>query len=73
MGYIADTYNIGDRVSVEVWPSDVFNEDFDGIVVDISENVLTVRDQDNDVWDVEYEQVCKIDWHLEYGKIVQGQ
>jgi hypothetical protein len=34
---------------------------------------LTVRDQDNDVWDVEYEQVCKIDWHLEYGKIVQGQ
>jgi small-conductance mechanosensitive channel len=61
MGYIADTYNIGDRVSVEVWPSDVFNEDFDGIVVDISENVLTVRDQDGDVWDVEYEQVCKID------------
>jgi len=61
MGYIADTYNIGDRVSVEVWPNDVFNEDFDGIVVDISENVLTVRDQDNDVWDVEYEQVCKID------------
>jgi len=61
MQSIADTYNIGDRVSVEVWPSDVFNEDFDGIVVDISENVLTVRDQDNDVWDVEYEQVCKID------------
>lgn len=65
MQYIADTYNIGDRVSVEVWPSDVFNEDFDGIVVDISENVLTVRDQLNDVWDVEFEQVCKIDWHLE--------
>ena len=61
MQYIADTYNIGDRVSVEVWPSDVFNEDFDGIVVDISENVLTVRDQLNDVWDVEFEQVCKID------------
>lgn len=61
MQYIADTYNIGDRVSVEVWPSDVFNEDFDGIVVDISENVLTVRDQDGDVWDVEFEQVCKID------------
>jgi len=61
MGYITDSYNIGDRVSVEVWPSDVFNEDFDGIVVDISENVLTVRDQDGDVWDVEYEQVCKID------------
>jgi len=35
MGYITDSYNIGDRVSVEVWPSDVFNEDFDGIVVDI--------------------------------------
>ena len=65
MQYIADTYNIGDRVNVEVWPSDVFNEDFDGIVVDISENVLTVRDQDGDVWDVEFEQVCKIDWHLE--------
>jgi small-conductance mechanosensitive channel len=61
MQSITDSYNIGDRVSVEVWPSDVFNEDFDGIVVDISENVLTVRDQDNDVWDVEYEQVCKID------------
>jgi len=61
MQSITDSYNIGDRVSVEVWPNDVFNEDFDGIVVDISENVLTVRDQDNDVWDVEYEQVCKID------------
>ena len=61
MAYIPDTYNIGDRVSVEVWPGDVFNEDFDGFVVGISKNYLTVRDQDNDAWDVEFEQVCKID------------
>jgi hypothetical protein len=39
----------------------VENEDFDGIVVDISKDKLTVRDQDNDAWDVEFEQVCKID------------
>jgi len=61
MGYIADTYKIGDRVTVEVWPSDRFVEDCDGIVVNISHTGLTVQDQNNDHWDVEYEQVCKID------------
>lgn len=61
MAYIFDTYNIGDRVYVEVWPNDIFNEDFDGIVVDISKDGLTVRDQNNDVWNVEFEQVCKTD------------
>ena len=61
MGYIADTYKIGERVTVEVWPSDHFDEDCDGIVVDISHTGLTIRDRNNDHWDVEYEQVCKID------------
>jgi hypothetical protein len=60
MGYIADTYKIGDRVTVEVWPSDRFEGDSDGIVIDISHTGLTVRDRNNDHWDVEYEQVCKL-------------
>ena len=44
MGYIADTYKIGERVTVEVWPSDHFDEDCDGIVIDISHTGLTISE-----------------------------
>ena len=51
---------IGSEVEVEAREGDLFTNDFVGTVVGTKDNYLMVRDQDDDVWCVEPEQVKEI-------------
>lgn len=54
-----DQYKIGDEVDVFANASDSFY-DFSGRIIDINEEtgIVTVKDQDEDCWDVDVDQIC---------------
>jgi len=49
--------SIGTTVVVEPKPDDQFQHEFIGIIKTVSDTHYTVRDQDDDCWDVDIDQV----------------
>lgn len=52
-----DDFPIGTVVNVEARPDDMFIHDFTGVVVAYHGEFIVVRDQDDDCWDCEPEQL----------------
>jgi hypothetical protein len=54
-----DEYEIGDEVDVSAYNDDIFH-DFSGKIVKINtaKDIITVRDQDDDAFDVDTKQIC---------------
>jgi hypothetical protein len=54
-----DRWFIGKTVNVKRLTGDVFSHDFTGSIVGHRENLISVSDQDGDVWDVEVNQLSE--------------
>ena len=52
-----ERFQPGESVNVEHTANDVFSQDFIGTVVEQKGNVVIVRDQEGDCWDVDVGQV----------------
>ena len=54
-----DYFAKGDKVNVKARIDDLFTNDFTGTVVEIKSKTIVVRDQDDDCWEVDAEQLTK--------------
>jgi hypothetical protein len=54
-------YYVGLEVLVEPLPDDQFLCEFEGLVIGIRNGLLQVKDQADDVWEVEESQVTVLD------------
>jgi hypothetical protein len=52
-------FDIEEKVSVTPNSNDVFQEEFVGTIIGFKFNLLCVKDQDDNVWEVEKDQ-CKV-------------
>lgn len=52
-----NSFSIGDRVDVNAEPDDLFLHNFTGTVIGFKDNFVQVKDQDDDVWDCEPDQL----------------
>ncbi len=66
---IEDIFGIGDEVNVTARPDDLFNHDFTGYVIGHRNGYVQVKDQDDDVWECDAEQLSHCSDKYFHGEI----